>query len=657
MKNRLSIYFRQKQLFLDNDPLQPVIVDCSTAVPVYVPGTVPVSNWINMTEFTEGLDKLKVRWSSSVTDSNESDSSGSNEHGSNYQKGLSADLKFSGAAFQFIFDWLMTTRCQIVNIVEVKITDNECEKNYRVFEIKLDNTKYKPNDEPCIVSMPLREQDEHIHVFQKTIIEDDWQQWFNRDGTSVKEHPTFSMIVEKKPKFYLAIYAALIYVVGILSIGIITAFTDGKKWIRRTLGFCYFCPSPLIRTYIENICLKYGFTFDTIFDDLPGNPYRDTCLFWPSSNTYKNFEDFDSPSTIFIWDNRTVLPFSKFLNQLKKVFNAEWYVTPNKQLVFKHKSFFDTQAPLYDFTYPGNDKIYHLEYEFNGNKKPAYGEYVYLTDPQDTCSNEVKYRYNAIVDFDGPANNPILEGKVSKTFDFAMTAFHNDGSSKEFLQEGIELGRLIAIGALVVGLGQLFLASNFLTAAIVAGLLALGYTITNAYVNNFFDNAELNGIVRVASSEINQPRLLLWDRETPMNKSKVVYVEDPDENPYYNTVPVDYYTEHPTFEDAGYFGTTVTRIYNYPMYVEELFEGNLYDRFHDYDNSLRNPTINQTWTGEVDLCCPWLDRLGVWENDFAKIGSVLTLENRNGRLIKGRIDEIEPDYDNGTINLKGTVLK
>jgi hypothetical protein len=663
MKNGLSISFRQKQLYLDQDPLDPIVVQCNLdGTAEYVPGVVPVPNWVDMTEHTEGLEKFKLSWSAITGDAVESGVDERSSSGSNYQKGLSADLRFTDAAFQFIYDWLMTNPCQILNSVEVLIRDNICAKEYRIFEIKCENIDYAPTDEPCIVFMPLREGDDTIHAFQKTIIEDNWQGWFNQDGTSTKDHPTFQMIIEKKPKFFLAVNTALIYIAGMLSAGILIALNEGKRWISRCLGFTYFCPSPLIRDYIENICDKYGFTFDTIFDDDPANPYRDLCFFWPASTSMKNFEggDYSAPSTKFIWDNRSVLPFTKFLDQLKAVFNAEWYVTPNAELIFKHVSFFDNQAPLYDFTAPGADQLHKLRYRFNGIKKPAYGDYAYIIDPQDTCSNELKWRYNDIVDFDGPANNPMLEGKVSKTFEFGSTSFHNDGSSEDFLQEGIELGRLIAIGAVLVGLGNIFLAANPITVAVVIGLLTLGYTVTNGYVNNYFNNADLNGMVRLSSSEINQPRLLLWDRTTPLDEAKVVYTGFPAVNPRYNPDAVPYYDEHPTYDGAGGVftpGGSVERVYNYPMYVDAKYTQNLYDRFHEYDNPLVNPTINQDWEGEVDLCCDWLDRLGVWNNTFARIGAVVILEKRGTRLIKGRITNFEVDYDLGRINLKGNVLK
>lgn len=663
MKNRLTISFRQKQLFLEQDPLQPVVLQCNIDGTVeYVPGTVPLPNWVDMTEYTEGLDKVKMSWSAVTEDAVESGNTGTNEIGSNYQKGLSVDLRFFDVAFRYIYDWLMTLDCQTLNSIEVKITDNACAKNFRIFEIKTDNIEYAPEDEPCIVSLPLREADNAIHVFSKTPIEDNWQNWFNQDGTSTKDHPTFQMIVEKKPKLFLAINVVLIYIAGILSAGILTALTDGRRWISRCLGFTYFCPSPLIRTYIENICAKFGFTFNTMFDDDPANEYRDVCFFWPASTSMKNFDpgDYSAPSTKFIWDNRSSMGFTKFLNQLKKVFNARWYVTPNNELIFQKKSFFTGQPPVYDFSAPGADKLHGLKYTFNGQKKAAFGEYQYQVDPQDTCSNELKWRYNDIVDFDGPADNPMLEGQVSKTFDFASTSFHNDGSSEDWLEEGIRLGRTIALAAVIVGLGNIFVAANPVTAVAVAAIFALGYANTNGYVNNFFNNADLNGMVRVSNSEINIPRLLLWDRTTPLDEAKVVSPGFPAVNPKYNDPPVPYYEEHPTYDGVGGVftpGGSVEKVYNYPMYVDSKYLGNLYDRFHDSDNPLQNPVTNQDWEGRVDLCCEWMDRLGAWENDFVKIGAIVILENRGGRIIRGEITNIEPDYTTGEINLKGNVLK
>lgn len=655
MQERFKIEFRPKQLYLDNDPLQPVVVQGNPdGSAEYVPGLIPGYVWTDMTSDVNGLDDIKINWRSSGSDG---DANNTTENGSNYQKGLSIDLEMFGAAFKYVYNFLMLEPYQALNSIEIRITDLICQKTFRLFELKLDNVDYNEEDD-CILNVPLREADSVIHSFQKTPIEDDWQGWFNRKGNSTKFHPTFQMIIEKKPKFFLSVYVALIYIAGILSSGALIALTEGKKWISKCLGITYFCPSPYLRTYIQNICQKYGYTYNTMFDDKVANIYRDVCFFWPASSSLKQFNggNYNAPNTRFIWDNRSVLPFSKFLDQLKKVFNAEWYVTPNNELVFQPKEYFQEAAPIYDFTI--NGELNDLGYTFNGNKKPAYGNYQYLVDPQDTCSNELKWRYNDYVDYDGPANNPMLEGDVTKTFDFASTSFHNDGSSEDFLEEAIRLGRVIAVSAVVVGMVKFFAAANPLTVAIVAGLLTAGYLVTNNYMNDYFNNDNLNGMVRLSNSEINVPRLLLHDRATPFERAKVVSRTNPLINPTYNLEGINYYQEHPTKDGVGgVFGGSVTKVWNYDMYVDANFRNNLYDRFHEIDNPLFNPEINQSWEANVDLCCEMMDLLGAWEGDFIKIGSVVIIANRGTRQIKGRIESIDVDYSTGLINLKGTVIK
>jgi hypothetical protein len=656
LTTKLTIAFKQKQLYYRFDYTKPYVVSCDVDnIASYPDGIVLRGAWEDMTEWTEGLDKLKLNWHAT---GGESEGAG-NDLGSNYQKGISAELKFTGPAFEFIYEWLMTSPCQVLNAVDVLITDVDCGRAFRVFEIKADNIKYAPFDEQCIVTMVLRERDDNIHVFQKTIIEDDWQQWFNSDGTGVKDHPSFMFVVEKRPKFFLSVLVALGYVIGILSGGVALLFEGFKEWLRKLIGVCYFSPSPLIRTYIENICMKYGFTWNTMFD--AGNPYENVCLFFPTQKDHHNFDGFDADTNLFDWDNRTGLAFSLFLDKLKKVFNAEWYITPNNKLVFQPKSYFNNLSPIYDFTQPGAYPLYNFFYEFNGNKKPAYGDYQYKIDPQDACSNDLKWRYNSIVDYDGLIDNPMLEGHVTKDFDYACTSFMYDGATEDFLEAAIKLGRIVASVTVVLFISYLIAA--FLAGVLtVGGAIALdvalfgGYALINGWFNDFFGNEKLRGAVRVASNNINIPRLLLWNGDS-MTRAKVISVISPEQVPYYNFEGTDYYTQHPAFDaDPGYFGSSVVDIYNYPMFIDEKFSLNLYDRFHELDNPNKNPEINQDWEGDVDFCCPLGDLLGIWEGDYIKIGAKLILENRNGRIIMGRITEIEVDYDKGNIHLRGIVL-
>ena len=460
----------------------------------------------------------------------------------------------------------------------------------------------------------------------------------NSDGTSTKEHPTFQYIVEKRPHFMLAVLVFVAYLAGSLSIGIVNAFTFFREWVRQILGVCYFSPAPLIRTYIENVCLKYGYTMNTMFDDVASNEYRDLCMFYPVENFEKNFDDYTADSLIYNYDNRTGLAVSVWLDQLKKVFNAEWYITPNRQLVFQPKSYFDGLPPIYDFTIPGNYRLYNFFYDFNGTKKAAYGDYQYKIDPQDSCSNDLKWRYGDIVDYDGAAANPMLEGSVNKQFDFASTGFIYDGDTEDFLERNIEAGRTIAQVAILIGLIALFAIAGFFTAAVTAAAITLAYNFTNNYIHDFFgEEDELKNSVRLATNVINVPRLLLWDRATPMDQAKALTAVNPAQNPYYNVDGNTYYQEHPSFDaPGGYFGGTVTEIANYKMFIDAKFTGNLF-RFHEYDNPLKNPQSLQTFEADVDLCCETAELFGFYDGDFARIGAIVILENRNGRLIKARL--------------------
>lgn len=662
-KSRFKIEFRQKQLVLDNDDSDPVVVVCTDGVASYVPGTVPRPDWEDMTDFTDAdtLDALKLTWSATSANYSRGASSSTdstNSIGSNYDKAVTGDFTFHGAAFNYIYDWLMLTPCQSLNSIEVRITDLICNKAFRPFELKLDNTDYAPFDAPCVVSLSLREQDDTIHVFKKTIIEDDWQKWFNSDGTSTKDHPTMMYIVEKKPAFITDALVVIAYLTGILSGGVATLFTDLKRWYRKILGISYYSPAPLIRTYIMNVCMKYGITWNTIFDDDIANPYRDATVFFPVNQFYTNNDDIGSPSTKFIWDNRTGMPMSEFLDQLRDVFNAEWYVTPNKELVFQNRAFFQNQPILIDFTLPVAPRLYDFKYTFNGDKKPAYGRYEYRLDPQDSNSNDLKWRYNDIVDFDGAANNPMLEGSINKNFQFSQTSFMYDGATTDFIDNAIKAARAISIGAILVGLTAILLAASIFTGAIAAALCAAGYAVVNGFFTHYIENSDLQGAVRVASNVINVPRLLLYDRNTPIERAKVVSVTNPVINPYYNVDNVDYYAEHPAFDAPdGYFGDPIVNVYNYPFYVDANYKNNLYDRFHEIDNPLNNPEINQEFTASLDLCCDMLTLFGCWEDDFIKIGAVVVVERRADRLIKARITHIEPDYSTAKLMIEGKILK
>ena len=99
-------------------------------------------------------------------------------------------------------------------------------------------------------------------------------------------------------------------------------------------------------------------------------------------------------------------------------------------------------------------------------------------------------------------------------------------------------------------------------------------------------------------------------------------------------------------------------VYNYPLYFDGDFTGNLYDRYHDeIDNPLKSLETHQDAKWSVDLCEDMLNLFGVFQNQYAVIGKIVKLERRDNYNVFVRIGNIAVDYDNNTINLRGTVIR
>src|SRR4026207_1510195 len=269
-REQVRIYFRRRQIV---DETGNVVIQCNLDnTAEYVPGTVD-QTWVEMTGFTEGLDKLTLDWDK-VNSGTSGETTETNQGGSNYDKGISLSLTFYDDAFEFIRDWLDTTPCSTLNSIEVKITDFLCKdenlvpRNYRTFEIKADNLTYAPFAAPCEYEVKLREADPTWHCIHKTFIWDNWQNWFI-DG-SAKSHPCFLTGIESRPRLLSSVRMGLSifgHTVPIVS----AIFNEDNDYARRINNVDNFVDAPLIRDFISNVTDKCGLTVDTIFHD-PASP-------------------------------------------------------------------------------------------------------------------------------------------------------------------------------------------------------------------------------------------------------------------------------------------------------------------------------------------------------------------------------------------------
>lgn len=655
-RERLRLFLRRRQLVNETGN---VVIQCqSDNTAIYVPGTVS-QTWQEFTAQTTGLDKLDLSWDK-VNTNTSGETTETNPGGSNYDKGISLSLIFNDAAYQFIAN-ILDVPCGTLDAVEVMITDEICQKRYRTFEIKADNLGYTPFGAPCEYEVRLREADPVWHCVHKTFIWDNWQEWF-LDG-SAKNHPCFLTAIEARPRLMssarmgLSIFGRTIPVVS-------SIFNEDDDAFRRIQNVDNFVDAPLVRDFISNVCDKCGLDIDTLFHD-PASPYYNACLYFPSSGAMhiNAGSSVTALDLTFHFENRWNITLAEFLDKLKPVFNAEWYVTPNNTLVFQTKIEFLGLTPVIDFTNPALEHLwdkYSLRYSFNGDKKPAYGRYHYTIDASDLASQEAQPLYNDIIDFDGPANNLMLEGNLSKTFEFASTGAVRDGRAKEdYLHATVNDGETVAYALLII--------LAVIIAALLAGVLSAGAGAALAAflaiwaiqiaakandLRDMFDDAKYTGAVRLTSEQVGTPRLLIWDA-VAMNRAKMVSVAPGSISPntFYNPTSEAYTTRNK-------FQYGPAAIFNYPFYFDAYFLGNMYDTFHeDLDNPLKSMESHQSFEVDMSLCCEFLDILGVWDNDFAKIGYFVKLEERPGLDVTGRIERFNVNYDDEKILLKGQVYK
>lgn len=684
LNSRFQILLRRRQnqaeLPAGGGVVVNAIIQCnpSTGFAEYVAGTVdnvtpfmgivPSGGWYDFTPYIEDSEKLTFTWDK--INSGDSSNSITNQDGSNYDKGLSAELMFFDKSHAFINDWLLSTECSILNSVEVRIIDliarnqqPNPEGNYRIFEIKSDNIDYAPIDEPCQFHIKLREQDNNWHCIHKTFIWDNWQHWF--EDSTVKSHPCFLTCIEPRPRLVHSARMALLLLyqssIVMTLIDFIVDIFDLTEDARKVLNANRFVDAPLVRTYIDNVAGKCGLSVDTIFD--VGQPWENLCLYYPQAG-YMHESDDDaiaSPALNYHFDNRWLITVAELLDKLKVVFAAEWYVTPLNTIVFKHKKDLITLLPIYDFTLPDSEPIYNLRYSFNGEKKPAYGRYAYQDDGSDLASQEMSTLYSDIIDYDGPSNNPMLEGERLKNFEFAPTGFVRDGRAKDYLRLLIEDGKLGASILLVI------------VTTVIAGLTAGTITVPGAIAltilfwiwfgeiqlkgttlkNEFVHNPIYSGAVRLTSEQTMIPRLILWDGISEQRAKCVQTVVLPDANLFYNPENVSYDVKNRIEQD-----NPDNAIYNYPLYFDGDFMDNLFPNYHDtIDNPLKSLESHQDVKWSVDLCPPMLNLFGVFENQYAQIGKIVKLETRDNYDVYVRIGNINVDYDTNLINLRGVVLR
>ncbi len=631
----MKLRIRKHQL--KNRAGQNVTLACNGMKASYIRGNVD-SAWIDVTANTSGLDELEFIMRSDLQSTKAS------------EKSSTVQLSFMNDASTLIMDWIYSSPCSQLNYFDAEITDELCGVVFKNFEIKGDNIEVCEYD-GCYITLPLRESDERFEAFKKLSIMDNWQKWYSEDGT--KEHPTFHVaIFNTMPILQCFIVGLLVAIKNIVGFGqILEAIMDVDAEIRKQIGVGRYAPAPRIHTILKNLCDKVGLGMDTVFDET--KEFYNDCFFAPAGGHFysrSNYTAQGSPSKKFIWGNRTVWMATEFLDEICKLYNLYWDIVGDKLVIKKKVDLVNSQS--YDLT---DHIVGGICYSFDNTKKPAYGRYEYAMDATDTGSQHIQIAYNDIVDFDGDVDNPLLEGELTKTMRFASTGFLHDKFKESKVDSILDSARIVAyviVGIFLV-IGGAFL-PVFGVGGIVLALVAYGIPGSNNKIQNLRgelgDNSIYNGIVQLlGDGTVSVPRILRYDPATPLGSAKVVQTN-------VSSIAVSELNSASVSYANQPWGTTLyakpTKMFNYPLYFDGNYKGNLYDLHATTDNPYQINLGNKQVEIKLELCCDTLKLMGLLVGDTRIVGKVAKI--RTGEKIL--VTDATISYREMTIKIKGKII-
>ncbi|VXB03252.1 hypothetical protein [Chryseobacterium sp. 8AT] len=659
---KMRIFLKKLQMYHQNISQPIYYTGTNPNTLQIVNGLIPDNDWIEFTEDSDNLDKINLSWRLKENGAEAKSTS-------NIEKGSSDQITFVNKAYLYIKEWLNDHVSAALNGIEVRL---QVEGGiFTDFVIKNDGLSYC-DDDTCTIDLMLKQKDDVYTCIQTTLIADNHSGMFSGSY----QHPRIAYCDEFRPSWLLTVLWSWMAIQGVVTqitytslypvIWLIITIINAIIAVLRTLGFKKIkkidkpirpdelwdrmkedmimaggCgrehPAPLVRDYISNVCSKCGVKVGAQSIPLFYDPSSDYYNMVMMSAEVKKGVKYEDATTYWIDDNKPLWTLDMFLNELKPVFNAKWYIK-NNTLYFARKDFDQYNDYIFDFT--GNDRSLIVEgicYTWNEEKKRAYANCGYTIDAFDNMSMDAKSRFNDIVEWNNPVN-PMLEGEANKIVNsFAAARFRQDGILKDYIAESLKYIWIAA--AISGGLANLLLVP----------------------LRNKMREYKYNLIIQ--NDTLTMPKLLIWDGESKRSaKVKWNYqfnVNMPPVNGVNNPTGINYKGIHQFDYDYDDYYNENNKLINYPLAFDANFTGNLYDRFHQIDDPRVNPPMNKNFELKIQLCTPALIRLGVFDgsSDIA-IGRKVKL-NAGQFYKEGTIEEIELSFDASDklgrwIKLKGT---
>lgn len=562
-------------------------------------------------------------------------------------KGVSDEFELKGAAYELVLSQFIESPEYMTNSIEVKIfEDGCCDNDVLLFEgeIRANSVSYCHGD--CFCSVKFTEKtttSQAYDCFRSTLIADNWNNFV------AQQHPRIMYCIEHRPEavgyLLIALCAIVNLVLGIFQIvvaiiswiidrinnliqflnnmiGILNAIPgvsintigyidlDGNPetslldqyqgWLNnfndRLIGCNRKHPSPLVRSYIQNVCAKCGVAFQSSILNSPGSEYWDMVLF-----SAKMAKGTNSDSVTWIGANEPYETGNTFLNKLAIPFSAEWRIeniNGQETLIFERADYFDQGAIQVDFNSLETQGRVDgkLCLNFTDEEQPAYLRITYSADPLDICGNEAQILYSDIVEWNQPFNAAQV-GEKTVQIPFGMARFRDDGINEDIL------GTAVGIGG-------------------------------------FGDNIEShNGALILNAHTAGEYKLLIWDGNVINGRVRRYFRSG--------------FGSAFGLQDSGYSGSG-DDVYNFPLlplewqcapntgYPANVPNGSLYKRFHAWKNPKLHLNLNRQWSF-------------TFKYDCSTISNLSNLRFANLPMGVGRIRKISVDSTNKTITLSGLI--
>lgn len=212
----LRLHIKQHLNVQQSTGLQGFYQGTSPANLTFVAGTLPAArqwssypNWRNVTDYADDITNLSIEFTQQYDNQGNAISDG----GVGQKRTTTGNITLEGEAFFLIKSWLIDDISASLNIVEVMIEDVGCGR-YTNYQITQNDLIYCTAAN-CSFELNIKQLDDPLSCIQRTIISDNWQGWFPKNGKPTnKQHPRFSYCNETKPNAILVALWYLMFIFG-----------------------------------------------------------------------------------------------------------------------------------------------------------------------------------------------------------------------------------------------------------------------------------------------------------------------------------------------------------------------------------------------------------------------------------------------------------